>query len=260
MRPHANAIPYEPAEWRAGQPANAETGLLDVDLPRTTDDLIAEMLRRCLHLFDVHHARFVRPLDADAWLVHTRRGDTMLTHVADHAEIAMAWMVGLGRQPLLVNRPRVSATDGTHLRPISARRYLGIPVVCQDRLVGVLEWSGDLSPSIEGTLFASLAWLKDIAERLVFDPALDVRGSLTAETMCLPGQRILHGRSVDVQPDEWLLLLTLESGCTLAELSERLDTPLDALTPRAEALAQRGLLELVDPRDAAPTTADRSHA
>ena len=96
----------------------------------------------------------------------------------------------------------------------------------------------------------------------MFDPALDVRASLTAETRCIPGQRVLHGRSVDVQPDEWLLLLGLESGCTLTELAARLETPLDALTPRVEALVQRGLLELLDvhANDAESTTAARSHA
>ncbi|HUH06543.1 MAG TPA: GAF domain-containing protein, partial [Egibacteraceae bacterium] len=124
------------------------------------EEFISETLDWCAELFRSQRARFVRPTESGGWIVYTRQNNVLSTHEADYAEAAMARAVGLGRHPLVVTRPRVTRPGTTDLRPISVSSYLGIPLISQDRLVGVIECAGEARPDIEAALQVALPRLE----------------------------------------------------------------------------------------------------
>src|SRR6476469_4044754 len=72
----------------------------------TEAELVAQTLAWCAAQFGVESARMVRPLPGGRWAIVTWRRNGVLAYAADHAEVSMAWLLGLNRAPLVVNRPR----------------------------------------------------------------------------------------------------------------------------------------------------------
>jgi GAF domain-containing protein len=215
----------------------------DQDLAETQEEFIARTLSWCAELFGASRARFIRPLESGVWLVYSRQKESVLTHVADYAEIAMAYTVGLGRQPLIVTRPRISRIDGSGLRPIALASYLGVPIVCQDRLVGVIEFAGETRPDMDSVLYSVAPRLANVGERLLFDPSLHRRrGLLTADaTIALAGAVLARGNVV-VTPEELLFLSVISGQMTVAAVAAASGVDLDRALLLADGLIERGLI------------------
>lgn len=203
---------------------------------------IAETLDWCADLFRTSRARFIRPLDAGTWIVYTRQGDSVVTHAADYAEIAMAYTVGLGRNPLLVTRPRISRADGTALRPIALTSYLGIPVVCQDRLVGVVEFAGEVRSDFERALDDALPRLQTAGQRLLFDPVLNARIDVTPETFCTLDAFVWTVSSVSMSAEELAFASQIIGPTTVSDAAAAADLEVDVAVSIARRLAERGVL------------------
>jgi GAF domain-containing protein len=226
-------------------------------IPGTTDEIvrstdavlwekqeafITETLAWCADLFRTTRARFIRPLDAGTWIVYTRQRESVVTHAADHAEIAMAYTVGLGRQPLSVTRPRISRADGSGLRPIALTSYLGIPVVCQDRLVGVVEFAGEVRSDFEYALNEALPKLQTAGQRLLFDPMLNARIEVTPETFCTLDAFVWTVDTVSLTSDELRFAAQLIGPTTVSDAASAADMDIDDAVEVARRLAERGLL------------------
>lgn len=212
------------------------------------DAFIADTLDWCSEVFRSNRARFISPTGAGSWIVYTRRDGTLTTHQADYAEAAMARTVGLARHPLVVSRPRVTRPGTTDLRPISVHGYLGIPLICQDRLAGVIECAGEVRPDMEAALLSALPRLEQAGARLLYDPALAERPSVTPETTCDLSSGVWSTGGIDIAPEELAFLAAISGPTTIAAAAEAASLdPITALT-LAESLLQRGLLEIHDAR------------
>jgi GAF domain-containing protein len=204
--------------------------------------LIAETLDWCASHFGTARARFLRPLASGGWSVFTRQHDTLAQHDADEAEAAMAWNVGLSRQPLLVTRPRVSHLDGSGLRPIALTSYLGIPVVVQDRLVGVVECAGDVRSDIESALYTALPRLARFGSRLLYDPALQPRPAITPETIITANSEVWSSAPLTLTASELSLLMALDGTLSAATVAEAAGLDTDRALSLIETLLERGLV------------------
>jgi GAF domain-containing protein len=215
----------------------------DQDLAETQEEFIAQTLNWCAELFGASRARFIRPLESGAWTVYTRQHDAVLTHMADQAEIAMAYTVGLSRQPLVVNRPRISKIDGSGLRPIALKSYLGIPIVCQDRLIGVIEFAGDVRPDMESAIYSAAPRLANVGERLLFDPGLRrKRGTLTPDTSVSISGGVWARGNVVISPEEMTFLAAITGPMSLAEIATTTGLSTDDALTLADELIERGLI------------------
>jgi hypothetical protein len=209
-------------------------------------DFIGQTLTWLAEQFGTRTARLLRPLPSGGWLVTTHRRDGTLTYPADDSEVAMAWMVALGRQPLTVTRPRVAQRDGSGMRPISAKTYLGLPVICQDELVGVIELAGDLQGDPDQLMHQAQPRIVNFARRLVHDPALDDEEpalSLTARVALDGGMWCLG--EVELNADEVRFLAAVNGTTVLDLVREANDFSVDYTFALARALIKRGLLAVV---------------
>jgi hypothetical protein len=209
-------------------------------------ELIAQTLAWCAGQFGVESARLVRPLPTGRWAVLTWRGDGLLHYAADFAEIAMAWNVGLSRAPLIVNRPRVAQRDGASVRPIASKTYVGVPLLCQDQLVGVLEIAGDLKGDLEQRLARALPHLTLVAQRIVHDPALRPRPSVPPTARCALDGAAAFGADIALAPAELRLARALRGAMSLASLAAALNLELETTARIASGLAARGLLAITE--------------
>lgn len=229
---------------KARTPGTTDTIVRAVDalLWAKQEAFISETLAWCAELFHTTRTRFIRPLDAGTWIVYTRQRDSVLTHAADHAEIAMAYTVGLGRQPLFVTRPRISRADGSGLRPIALTSYLGIPVICQDRLVGVIEFAGEIRSDFEIALDEALPKLQSAGQRLLFDPILNARIDVTPETFCTLDAFVWTASSVLLSGDELTFVSQIIGPTTVSDAAAAADMDSNLAVTIASGLAERGLL------------------
>jgi hypothetical protein len=230
---------FSPATLDEGTPA------FDQSVAATQEEFIAQTLTWCGDLFGASRARFIRPLESGAWIVYTRQQESVLTHMADQAEIAMAYTVGLSRQPLVVTRPRISRLDGSGLRPIALKSYLGIPIICQDRLVGVIEFAGDVRSDIEAALYSASTRLINAGERLIFDPSLRrTQGELSPETSVVLSGGIWARGDVVISPAEMPFLAAISGPMTLATIATTTGLDTEHIIALAEELIERGLIEV----------------
>lgn len=215
----------------------------DLGSAETQEEFIAQTLAWCAELFGASRARFVRPLESGAWVVYTRQKDAILTHMADEAEIAMAYTVGLGKQPLVVTRPRIARIDGSRLRPIALKSYLGIPIVCQDRLVGVVEFAGEIRPDMEAALYSAAPRLANAGERLLFDPGFQRRrAALTPDTSLTLAGAVWARGDIVINPEEMRLLSAITGPLTLAAIADAAHLDANRAIEIAARLLDRGLL------------------
>lgn len=205
---------------------------------------IAETLDWCAELFGTSRARFIRPLASGRWYVYTRQRDTLTTHTADFAEGAMAYAVGLGRQPLVVTRPRVSNPDGSNLRPIALTSYLGIPIVVQDRLVGVIECAGDVRPDVDVALFSAMPRLTQVGMRLLFDPSLQARPAASPESSLALTSEVWSATEITLTAEEMTFLAAVDADATVATVAVAVGIDLQDAVALAASLAQRGLITI----------------
>jgi len=240
----------QPFEFAYG-PATVDDVAQDFDQGSagTQEEFIAQTLNWCAELFGASRARFIRPLESGAWIVYTRQNASILTHLADEAEIAMAYTVGLSRQPLVVTRPRISRIDGSGLRPIALKSYLGIPIICQDRLVGVIEFAGDVRSDMESALYSAAPRLANAGTRLLFDPGLQRRPSVTADTVVQLAGGIWSRGDIVITPAEFHFLAAITDHMTVASAAEAADIEIDEAVARAGELIDRGLLEATSDHD-----------
>ncbi len=242
--PESPGADIQPFEFGSGT-----TGLgdamphFDQDLAETQEEFIAQTLAWSAELFGAPRARFIRPLESGAWIVYTRQKDSILTHMADYAEIAMAYTVGLSKQPLVVTRPRIARIDGSGLRPIALKSYLGIPIVCQDRLIGVIEFAGDVRPDMDAALYSAAPRLANVGERLLFDPGLQRRRAPIAPdtSVTLAGAVWARGDIV-LNPEELLFLSVITGPTTVAAITSAANLDPDRAIAMANELIDRGLI------------------
>jgi GAF domain-containing protein len=219
----------------------------EADPASTQEGFIVETLAWCAEVFQARRVRFLRPRDAHGWTVYTRYGDSLSTHEADYAEAAMARTVGLGRQPLVVTRPRVSRPGTDNLRPISVSSYLGIPLICQDQLAGVIECAGGETSAVEAALRSALPHLDLAGQRLLFDPALRGVPEVTAGTQCVLGGGVRLGGTVTLSADELAFVSAIDGATTVAVAAAAASLTVDAARAMATSLIARGLLEVAGP-------------
>lgn len=213
-------------------------------LHETESDLIAATLAWAARRFGAQAARFLRPSANGGWRVITWMHDSISLHAADHAEIAMAWNVALGRQRLLVDRPRVSAPDGSGLRPIATRRYIGTPVICQDRILGIIEVAGDLRPDLETASLAAQPEFDRFALRLAFDPSLHPTPPLTLETSVQLSGGAWIDPHITLTPDDLRVVSPISGPTTLGTLTSASGLEPERVRDIVLALLRLGLLEL----------------
>jgi hypothetical protein len=242
--PDADLQPFEFNDGPAG--LSEAIPAFDQDRAETREEFITQTLNWCAELFGATRARFIRPLESGAWIVYTRQKDaaSILTHMADQAEVAMAYTVGLGRQPLVVNRPRIARIDGSGLRPIALKTYLGIPVVCQDRLVGVVEFAGDVRTDVEAALYSAMPRLASAGERLLFDPGLDRRSTITSETRITLAGAVWARGDIVITAEEMTFLSAVTGPKTVAAVASVTDLDSDRAIALATDLTERGLIAI----------------
>ncbi|HEX5166426.1 MAG TPA: GAF domain-containing protein [Thermomicrobiales bacterium] len=243
--PDADLQPFEFTESPAGLAEVVPA--FDQSLAGTEEEFIAQTLGWCAELFGASRARFIRPLESGNWVVYTRQQEreTVLTHLADQAEIAMAYTVGLSKQPLVVTRPRISHFDGSGLRPIALKSYLGIPIVCQDRLVGVVEFAGEVRPDMESALYSAAPRLANVGERLLFDPGLRRhRETLTAGSSVVLSGGVRSRGDILISAEELSFLAAINGPTTLATLASATGMAIDLAIKLAADLRERGLITI----------------
>lgn len=210
--------------------------------------LVAETLRWCAGTFGTQRARFVRRLADGTWIVQTLVEGTAVSQPADRAEIAMAWFVGLSRNPVLVTRPRVTTFEGDGVRPIAVTRYIGIPIVCQDEFLGIIELAGSIGSELDLALDESESRLAWFAERLLYDPSLrpEPQG-VPDETVCeINGAPGATGY-ITLSDEEWELVAVLDGPLRFDEIAARVSISDEQLPAVARALVTRGLITLRTP-------------
>jgi GAF domain-containing protein len=226
----------------AGVPAGASVSEADEHVAATREEFIAETLAWCAEVFGVTRVRFVRPLEAGGWRVYTRQGESIVTHAADYAESAMAYTVGLGRQPLLVTRPRISRVDGSGLRPIALSSYLGIPIVVQDRLIGVIEFAGEVRPDMESALYTALPHLANAGARMLHDPKLTQRPEITLQSLLVLDAATWTTGDIVLTPEELAFLARVIGPTAVNDIAGATGIEPVRAVELAIELAQRGLV------------------
>jgi hypothetical protein len=229
----------------AATPASGVSAATDDAMDRETEsDLITATLAWSARRFGANASRFVRPTNSGAWLVVTWMNESISVHQADPAECAMAWMVALGRQRLLVSKPRVSAPEGGDVRPISARNYLGVPVICHDRILGVIEVAGDLRSDIESAASAAQVNVDHFALRLAFDTALQTPPAVEAATIVSLGPGIWLTDEASISQDELRFAAAVTDTRTIAEIAAAIGLNIERAVKIACSLERRGLIEV----------------
>lgn len=217
---------------------------MDEHVAATQDEFIAETLAWCAEMFGTTRVRFIRPLETGGWRVYTRQRDAVITHPADYAEVAMAYTVGLGKQPLLVTRPRISRIDGSGLRPIALTSYLGIPIVVQDRLIGVIEFAGEVRSDTETALYMALPRLINAGARMLYDPKLTQRPEIALETVLSLDAAIWTTGDIALSPDDLRFLAQINGSRAVVDVADASGVSHERAVELASELALRGLVSV----------------
>ena len=223
-------------------------------------DLILDVLIRCAETFATNRARFIRELPNGEWQVYSMKGESLFTHMADYAEIGMAWAVGLSRFPMRVTRPRITAPDGSAVRPIAVTSYFGIPILCADHFVGVIELAGSIGNDLERTLDRLRDTLQHFGTMLTHDPSLRLPQLVDMECECwLDGGSWTHP-TIELDADEWTLLAALCEPPTLRALAEHLPFTDERLIQIVRSLVRRGMLSVRAATRSLAESTERPHS
>jgi hypothetical protein len=252
-----SAIPPDHMPIRPAESISAGAPQLGADSPLRTTGLLRRLTRSqteqevvqvtiswCAEVFGTPRARFVRRYPDGAWVVHSVVHGKLVSQAADRAEIAMAWTVGLARQPLRVTRPRVTTFDGAGVRPIAVTNYLGIPVICGDEFMGVVEAAGCVSPELDWSLPLVQERLKALAERLVHDPVLRFDPVVDADMLCELAGGTQSMLSINLTGQELALLSALAGPTRLADLASETGLAVADVVGIARGLVTRNLVTL----------------
>lgn len=207
----------------------------------TESSLIRNALAECAATFGTERARFVRRISAGGWYVHALQNGSLITHHADQAEIAMAWMVGLSRFPIRVTKPRVTQADGSGVRPIAVASYLGIPVLCRDHLVGVIELAGNVKGDLGRTLERLSSDFATFGERLTHDPALRATQLIDLDAECWLDGGFWRTGEIDISADEWAVLSAIGERGLLSEVAASVRLPEEQLIDVTRQLVVCGI-------------------
>jgi len=214
---------------------------------QTEQQIIQTTLVWAAEVFATPRARFVRRFPDGIWMVQSIVQGKLVSQPADRAEIAMAWTVGLSRHAVRVTRPRVTTFDGEGVRPIAVTNYLGIPIVCNDEFIGVIEVAGHVKPDVDLLLPVAQNRLSAFGERLLHDPTLRFEPYIDADTICelnagafVAGDNALNGR-------ELFFLAALDQPTRLGDMAHSLASSEAEITELARALIGRGLISLRAP-------------
>ena len=209
---------------------------------RSESALILETLQKCAATFGTERARFLRHAPGGEWQVHSIQHDALRIHQADYAEIAMAWTVGLSRFPIRVMRPRVTEPDGGSVRPIAVTTYFGIPVLCADHFVGVIELAGNVSGDLVRTLETISDDLQRFGERLIHDPSLRAPQHIDLECECWLDGGCWASGEIWLTGDQWLVLSQLGDPEPLSSIAARLPFGDDELIELVRGLVRLGVV------------------
>lgn len=215
------------------------TGLIS---DRAEADLIRDTLLLCARTFGTERARFIRQLSAEEWQVHSLKNDTLFNHRADYAEVSMAWAVGLSRFPIRKTRPRITDLEGGGVRPIAVTTYFGIPVLCGDHLVGVIELAGNIGGDLLRTLETLAADLDRFGKRLTHDPSLRAPQFIDLQSECWIDGGCWASGEIDLSPDEWKLLSEIGAPEPVAAIAARVDFPDERVLELIRMLVGRGVV------------------
>jgi GAF domain-containing protein len=225
---------------------DAEASAQTSDDHESESELIAATLAWSARRFGANAARFMRPTDAGGWLVISWLNGSISAHPADDAEAAMAWNVALGRKRLLVNRPRVSSGEGGSVRPISTRSYLGVPVICHDCILGVIEVAGDQRPDIESAAAAAQDDVDRFALRISFDTSLRPAPPLDADTVIALSGGTWPDEEIELSADDLALAAVIHEPMTIADAAQAACLSLDRGLEVSRTLERRGMVEVVE--------------
>lgn len=227
---HSTANDGQDAECAACQPVETEYSL------------IVDVLTHCASTLDTERARFIRRLAAGDWQVHSLQNGVLVTHQADHAEVAMAWMVGLSRFPIRVTRPRVTHPDGSGVRPIAVASYLGIPVLCQDEFVGVVELAGTIKGDLERVLDVLAPGLSRFGERLTYDPSLRAAQLIDLDVECALAGGFWAADRIRLTAPEWQVVHAIDKDSRLRDVLKATAFSENELIELIRGLLSRGLV------------------
>lgn len=204
--------------------------------------LILDVLRQSASTFGIQRARFLRQTAEGVWQVHAMQQDKLITHTADYAESAMGWTVALSRFPLRVTRPRITSPSGENVRPIAVTNYLGIPVLCGDLVVGVIELAGRMDGDPAQQVDSLAGIIADLGLRLAHNPQFQPQPELDLSSEChLDGGTWVDG-DIYLSENDWTVVSALAGGEPLSTLAARLDLSEDDLLTTVCDLASRGLI------------------
>lgn len=206
--------------------------------------IIMDALTQCAAAFGTQRARFMRQSPDGEWVVHRLHQGSVTLHIADQAEVAMAWMVGLSCVPIRATRPRVTQPDGGGTRPISMSGYLGIPILCQNQFAGVIELAGSITDDLERTLDGLSETLTRLGYRLTHDPSIRAAQHVDLDVECGLDGGFWSPNAMMLEPDEWAVLSVMGSPASLREIAGRVSLPDDRLIDVIHALVSRGLVSV----------------
>lgn len=209
--------------------------------------LILDVLRQCASTFGIQRARFLRQTAGGSWQVHALQQEALVSHMADYAESAMGWTVALSRFPLRVTRPRITSPTGEQVRPIAVTTYLGIPVLCGDLLVGVIELAGRIDGDPAQQVDALSGIIADLGNRLVHDPQLQPLPVVSLDSECRLDGGNWSGGEIELSPREWEVVSAIAGSESLSALADRLDLSPHEVVATVNDLAVRGLVALQPP-------------
>lgn len=250
LRDTSQRLAHAPGTTSMGPPRSLSgtTSLLHRwGTPESDQRYVAETLNWIAGELGAKRPRFVRLLPSGIWIVQTVVQGKIVAQAADRAEIAMAWTVALGREVYTAARPRVTTFDNSGIRPIAVTSYIGIPVVCQEGIAGVIEAAGELRPDAERNARNASGRLGEFATRLMFDPALRAAPRITLETECEITSGLALAGYGPLSRDEWTFLITLRGAMTLQELADAAGFDEEQVMALAGALVSRGLITLRTP-------------
>lgn len=206
--------------------------------------LVAETLAWFAGLFGTPRARFVRHLNDHGWVVQTLVQGKIVMQAADHAEIAMAWAVGLSHGPVRMTRPRIVPHNGDSIRPIAVTNYVAAPVICQRRIVGIFEAAGDIRSDAERYLTRAERRLHEFARQLLFDPGLAPEPVVTDDTT-IDLACCAFELPIRLSSHEWELVAAVDGPTPLEAIAERAGLERHAAMDTARSLLRRGLVAII---------------
>lgn len=238
-------LPAQPANNETAPKCAENTSASPRRKPSSAETpIIVDTLRQCAATFGIERARFMRQLPAGEWVVHTLHQDSMTSHTADQAEIAMAWMVGLSRFPIRVTRPRVTQPDGSGIRPIAMTSYLGIPVLCQNRFAGVIELAGSFKGNLERTLDLLSETLVRLGYCLIHDPSIRGSQHIDLDVECGLDGGFWSPNEITLGAEEWTVLSAMGPPTVLRDVASTLPYSDGDLIDVVQGLVSRGLVSV----------------